>query len=100
MASARSLTPWCSLTTLTTGAPYERTTTENCELSAIVESLFGTYAYEVPAALVTLIRLAHEPSANLYQLTSSVVLTVPLVCTMNGVCQPVDPTRVLVMFGR
>src|SRR2546421_11293873 len=99
MASARSETPWCSFTTLTTGAPYERTTTENCVLSGIVESLFGMYAYEVPGAFAMLSRLAHEPSANLYQLTSSVVLTAPLFCTMNGVCHPVGPPSVLVMFG-
>ena len=50
IASARSLTPWCSLTTLTTVEPYDFTTTDHCELSGIAESLFGMYAYEVPAA--------------------------------------------------
>src|SRR6266550_3778800 len=99
MASARVPVPWCSLTTLTTDDPYERTTTDHWELSGIVESLFGIYAYDVPGPWFTLMRLAHEPSANLYQLTSRVVLSVPLFWTINGVCQPVGPPRVFVMFG-
>src|SRR6266550_5859603 len=99
MASARSPLLWCSFTTLTTVDPYERTTTANCALSGIVESLLGTYAYEVPGARVTLIRLAHEPSVNLYQLTSRVEVAVPVFCTMKGVCHPAGPPSVLVMLG-
>ena len=99
-ASARAPTPWCSFTTLTTVEPYERTTTENCVLSASDASLFGTYAYEVAGARSIVIRFAQEPSANLYQLTSSEAIAAPVFCTMNGVWKPVGPPRVLVMLGR
>src|SRR5436189_6024598 len=100
MASARSPLLWCSFTTLTTVDPYERTTTANCALSGIVESLLGTYAYEVPGARVRLIRLAHEPSVNLYQLTARAEVAVPVFCTTKGGCHPVGPPSLLAAWGR
>src|SRR2546428_3933281 len=99
-ASARLPTPWCSFTTLTIAAPYERTTTANWLSPGRFGSLFGTYAYEVPGPRSTLRRFAHEPSLNLYQLTSRVVFAAPTFCVMNGVWKPVGPPSVFVMFGR
>src|SRR2546427_12524385 len=99
-ASARAPTPWCSFTTLTALEPYERTTTENCVLSGSDASLFGTYAYEVPGARSIEIRFAHEPSANLYKLTSREAIPAPAFWTMNGVWKPVGPPSVFVTLGR
>src|SRR2546428_2181185 len=88
IASARSVTPWCSLTTLTTVDPYDFTTTENCELSAIVESLVGIYAYDVPGDWVTLMRLAHDPAANFYHPAWTAVVPGPLFGELNAAGHP------------